>query len=202
MLPCQQHAAFARHCSSPSQRRLNINTYMNIWIADQVVIVIHLHTFSPSLQSLLSEACSCAEHGLSDCLKWGRGAREHRCYWVALFTQKEWPVSASAPSVCLLSFLLCPYALFLQPIPCWHKELPFAQMVDSRGPPTLPMSVKCCPPECVWDVALAHMPSERRTRADKQTSTITKLTNRLSYSNQCLSTQPKNYKMNLLNCMF
>jgi len=30
---------------------------------------------------------------------------------------------------------LPPRALFLQRLPCWHKDLPFAQMVDSRPPP-------------------------------------------------------------------
>lgn len=114
----------------------------------------------PSLQSLLFGACSSAEHGLSDRMsEVGQRGVGAQVLLSGSFTKKEWPVSANAPSVCLRSFLLCPCALFPRWLPCRHKDLPFAQMADSRGPPpTLSMSVKCCPPECVWDAALAHMP--------------------------------------------
>lgn len=126
----------------------------------------------PSLQSLLFAACSSAEHGLSDRMsEVGQRGVGAQVFLSGSFTEKEWPVSANAPSVCLRSVLLCPRALFLQWLPCWHKDLPFAQMADSRGPPhpppplpphpsthTLSMLVKCCPPECAWDVALAHTP--------------------------------------------
>lgn len=89
----------------------------------------------PSLQSLLFAACSSAEHGLSDRMsEVGQRGVGAQVFLSGSFTEKEWPVSANAPSVCLRSFLLCPCALFLQWLPCWHKDLPFAQMADSRGP--------------------------------------------------------------------
>lgn len=104
----------------------------------------------PSLQSLLFGACSSAEHGLSDrTSEVGQRGVGTQVLLSGSFAEKEWPVSANAPSVCLWSFLLCPCALFLWWLPRWHKDLPFAQMVDSRGPPTLPISVKCCPRECL-----------------------------------------------------
>ena len=90
----------------------------------------------PSLQSLLFGACSSAEHGLSDRMsEVGQRGVGAQVLLSGSFTEKEWPVSANAPSVCLRSFLPCPCALFLRWLPCWHKDLPFAQMADSRGPP-------------------------------------------------------------------
>lgn len=101
----QQHTAFARHCSSPSQWRLNMNTYMNIWIADQVVIVIHLHTLLPSLHSLLSGACSCAEHGLSDTV-WS-GPEGHKSTgvteWLFLLRKNDLCLRVPPLSVCWAS---------------------------------------------------------------------------------------------------
>lgn len=90
----------------------------------------------PSLQSLLFGACSSAEHGLSDRMsEVGQRGVGAQVLLSGSFTKKEWPVSANAPSVCLRSFLLCPCALFPRWLPCRHKDLPFAQMADSRGPP-------------------------------------------------------------------
>lgn len=121
------------------QRRLNMNTHMNIWITEQVVIVIHLRALCRGCKVFCLEPVVLLSRGfLTERLKWGRGEREHRCSWVAsffFFTEKEWPVSAKAPSACLWSFLLCPRVLFIQWRLCWHKDLPFAQMVDSRGSP-------------------------------------------------------------------
>lgn len=75
----------------------------------------------PSLQSLLFGACSSAEHGLSDRMsEVGQRGVGAQVFLGGSFTEKEWPVSANAPSVCLRSFLLCPRALFLQWLPCWH----------------------------------------------------------------------------------
>lgn len=93
----------------------------------------------PSLQSLLFGACSSAEQGLSDrTSEVGQRGEGTQVLLSGSFTEKEWPVSANAPSACLQSFLRCPCALFIQWLPCWHKDLPFAQMVDSRGPPCYP----------------------------------------------------------------
>lgn len=101
----------------------------------------------PSLQSLLFGACSSAEHGLSDrTSEVGQRGVGTQVLLSGSFTEKEWPVSANAPSVCLRSFLLCPCALFLQWLPCWHKDLPFAQMVDSRGPPHTSYVSEVLPP--------------------------------------------------------
>lgn len=101
----------------------------------------------PSLQSLLFGACSSAEHGLSDrTSEVGQRGVGTQVLLSGSFTEKEWPVSANAPSVCLRSFLQCPCALVLRWLPRWHEDLPFAQMVDSRGPPHTSYISEVLPP--------------------------------------------------------
>lgn len=128
--------SLSQRCSSPSQWRLNMNTHMNIWITEQVVIVIHLHALCRACKVFCLEPVVLLSMGfLTERLKVGQRGVGAQVLLSGSFTEKEWPVSANAPSVCLLSLLLCPCALFLHWLPCWHKDLPFAQMVDSRGPP-------------------------------------------------------------------
>lgn len=140
---------------------------MNIWINEQVVIVIHLHTLCRACNVFCLQSVVLLSMGfLTQCLKQGRGEWEHRCSWVALLQRKN-DLCLKMPPLSVFSascYAPVPSFFFLQWLPCWHKDLPFAQMASSRGPPpkhthTPPMSVKCCPPECVWDAALVCMPN-------------------------------------------
>lgn len=131
----QRGTALRQRYSSPSPWRLNMNTHMNIWITEQVVFVIHLHALCRACKVFCLGAGSSAEHGLFDrTSEVGQRGVGTQVLPSGSFTEKEWPVSANAPSVCLQSFLLCPCALVPRWLPCWHKDLPFAQMVDSGGP--------------------------------------------------------------------
>lgn len=90
MLPQSTHPSLSQRCSSPSQWRLNMNTYMNIWITEQVVIVIHLHALCRGCKVFCWEPVVLLSMGfLTERLKWGRGEWEHRCYWVALLLGKN-----------------------------------------------------------------------------------------------------------------
>lgn len=63
---------------------------MNIWITEQVVIVIHLHALCRGCKVFCLEPVVLLSTGfLTGCLKWGRGEWEHRCYWVALLPRKN-----------------------------------------------------------------------------------------------------------------
>lgn len=74
MLPQSTHPSLSQRCSSPSQWRLNMNTYMNIWITEQVVIVIHLHVLCRGCKVFCWEPVVLLSMGfLTERLKWGRG---------------------------------------------------------------------------------------------------------------------------------
>ena len=63
---------------------------MNIWITEQVVIVIHLQALCRACKVFCLEPVVLLSRGfLTERLKWGRGEREHRCYWVALLLRKN-----------------------------------------------------------------------------------------------------------------
>lgn len=63
---------------------------MNIWINEQVVIVIHLHALCRACKVFCLEPVVLLSMGfLTECLKWGRGEWEHRCSWVALLQRKN-----------------------------------------------------------------------------------------------------------------
>lgn len=140
----------------------------------------------PSLQSLLFGACSSAEHGLSDRMsEVGQRGVGAQVLLSGSSTEKEWPVSANAPSVCLRSFLRCPCALFLQWLPCWHKDLPFAQMADSRGPPhTFYVSEVLPPWVCLRCSFGPYAQLRRMTRAERWASVLPKTTK----VNRCIKT--------------
>ena len=140
----------------------------------------------PSLQSLLFGACSSAEHGLSDRMsEVGQRGVGAQVLLSGSFTEKEWPVSANAPSVCLRSFLPCPCALFLRWLPCWHKDLPFAQMADSRGPQAPPppphthtfyVSEVLPPWVCLRCIFGPYAQMKRKTRAERCASVLPETT--------------------------
>lgn len=176
MLPQSTASSLCQCCSSPSQWRLNMNTYMNIWITDQVVIVIHLHALLPSLQSLLSGACSCAEHGLSDRMsEVGQRGAGAQVLLSGSFTQKEWPVSANAPSVCLRASCYAPMPSFFSGYHAGIKSCHLPRWWTAGVPPhflcqwsAAPLSVSEMQ---LWPIC----PAEKRTRAEIWTSILTKL---------------------------
>lgn len=72
------------------QWRLNMNTHMNIWITEQVGIVIHLQALCRACKVFCLEPVVLLSRGfLTERLKWGRGEWEHRCYWVVLLLRKN-----------------------------------------------------------------------------------------------------------------
>lgn len=111
---------------------------MNIWINEQVVIVIHLHTLCRACNVFCLQSVVLLSTGfLTQCLKQGRGEWEHRCSWVALLQRKN-DLCLKMPPLSVFSascYAPVPSFFFLQWLPCWHKDLPFAQMASSRGPP-------------------------------------------------------------------
>lgn len=128
--------------------------YMNNWTSGHCYSPAHTLT---SLPSLLFPACSSAEHGLSDRVsELGQRGVGAQVFVSGSFTEKEWPVSANAPSVCLRSFLLCPCTLFLQWLPCWHKKPAICPDGRQQGSPTRTHTHILCQ-WSVWDAALLRM---------------------------------------------
>lgn len=136
-----------------------MNTHMNIWITEQVVIVIHLHALCRACKVFCLEPVVLLSMGfLTERLKWGRGEWEHRCYWVALLLRKNDLCLQMPPLSVFGASCYAPVPSFLGGYHAGIKTCHLPRWWTAGVPPTLPMSVKCCPPECVWDAALAHMP--------------------------------------------
>lgn len=127
-----------------------MNTHMNIWITERVVIVIHLHALCRACKVFCLEPVVLLSMGfLTERLKWGRGEWEHRCYWVALLLRKNDLCLQMPPLSVFGAFCNAPVPSFFGGYHAGMKTCHLPRWWTAGVPPTLPISVKCCPRECL-----------------------------------------------------